>query len=137
MDQHGNTYRIGIRGKKWWCIFTYLIDVAIVNVWFTSRSAGSNLSQLDFKRAIVQTYLCRAQNLPKCGGRPLVSKTSRKGHRVSDDIRYDGRNYLLGPCGSRLLKCALETCSSQTRLSCIKCDDGLCASCNVSFHIRD
>lgn len=34
MHQNINTYRIGIRGKKWWWSnFTYMIDAAVCNAW--------------------------------------------------------------------------------------------------------
>lgn len=134
MDQNISTYRIGIRGKKWWWpIFTYLIDAAVCNAWVLSRQAGSTLTQLAFRREIVQTYLTQYRNVPRGAGRPAVSKSSKTGHRINDGIRYDGRNHLLVPSDSRR-KCALESCKSQTRLQCVKCDVGLCASCNLEFH---
>lgn len=136
MDQNVNTYRISIRGKKWWwCIFSYLIDVSICNAWVLTRQAGDDINQLDFRRQIVQTYLTRYRNMPRKAGRTATSKQSRTGNRVSDDIRYDGRNHLLVPCQEGVRrKCAAEFCKSQTRLQCLKCDVGLCASCNYNFH---
>lgn len=54
----GGTYRISLRGKKWWwCLFTWLIDVTIQNEWILYEKTGGILSQLEFKRDIVQTYL--------------------------------------------------------------------------------
>lgn len=135
MDQNINTYRIGIIGKKWWWpIFTYLIDAAICNAWVLSRRAGSTLTQLAFRREIVQTWLTQFKNLPRGGGRPSASKNSKTGNRVADEIRYDGRNHLLVPSETRR-KCAMEMCKSQTRRQCIKCDVGLCASCNYQYHV--
>ncbi|XP_045767230.1 piggyBac transposable element-derived protein 3-like [Maniola jurtina] len=73
---------------------------------------------------------------PRGAGRPSASKTSRTGNRVSDSIRYDGRNHLLVPGGSRR-KCGLESCHSQTRLQFNKCNVGLCAACNLQFHTNN
>ncbi|KAJ2937338.1 hypothetical protein O0L34_g19219 [Tuta absoluta] len=136
MDQNVNTYRIGFRGKKWWwSIFTYLIDVTICNAWVLSKCAGNSISQLNFRRHIVQTYLLRFQSLPSTGGRPSASKFSKTGCRVSDDIRYDGVGHLLVPCeGGSRRKCALETCTGQNRAQCYKCNVGLCLRCNYQFH---
>lgn len=52
------SYRIGVRSKKWyWPIFTYLIDAAIQNAWTLYRKSGRKISQLDFRRNIVQVKL--------------------------------------------------------------------------------
>lgn len=136
MDQNINNYRIGIRGKKWWWpIFTYLIDVTICNAWTLSRQAGNNMSQLNFRRHIVKTYLTKFRSAPSSTGRPATSKFSVSGNRVSDDIRYDGIGHLLipNPQGKRR-RCAYPTCKSQTRSECSKCGVGLCLECNFAFH---
>lgn len=58
MDANVGAYRIAIRGKKWWWpIFTWLCDVAISNGWALIRSTGSNITQLEFRRQIAQSYL--------------------------------------------------------------------------------
>ena len=32
VDKNVNKYRIGIHGKKWWwCLFTWIVDVAVQN----------------------------------------------------------------------------------------------------------
>jgi len=66
MDENVNRYRIGLRGKKWWwCLLTSLIDVSIQNALILHKKSGGNLSQLEFRRDIVKTYLITYRNLPK------------------------------------------------------------------------
>ena len=57
MDQTINAYPVSIRGKKWWwCLFTWLLDVSITNVWILFQAKGEALPQIDFRRAIVHSY---------------------------------------------------------------------------------
>ncbi|XP_048006721.1 piggyBac transposable element-derived protein 3-like [Leguminivora glycinivorella] len=138
MDQNINTYRIGIRGKKWWWpIFTYLIDASICNAWSLSRKSGNPINQLDFRRHIVQTYLLRFRNLPRGPGRPLTSRQSKTGYQVSDELRYDAIAHYLIPCPEGVRRrCGYKYCKSQSRLQCSKCNVGLCAKCNYRFHTQ-
>lgn len=138
MDENISRYRIALRGKKWWwCLFTWLVDATIQNSWFLFRKAGNNLTQLQFRREIVKTYLERARNPPKPGGRPRISNSSRSFCKVSDDIRFDNTGHLLTaiPDGKKQ-RCAGENCKSIMRTMCIKCNVGLCLNCNINFHIR-
>lgn len=59
MDGDDSRYRIAIRSKKWWwVIFTWLIDVSIVNAWVIYRkSVGTKMPQLDFRREIGNIYI--------------------------------------------------------------------------------
>lgn len=138
MDENVNRYRIGIRSKKWWwCIWSFLLDVSIVNAWTCMRAAGADLTQLQFRREIVQTYLTRSANLPRGGGRVPSSRFSETGNRVSDTIRYDGVRHLLVETEEGVRRrCAYEQCSSRARTQCVKCDVGLCVSCNYAFHTQ-
>ena len=59
-DQHVNSYRSGIRRKKWWFpLFTWLVDVSIQNEWLLGRVADckdcDNL--LTFRRYVAIFYL--------------------------------------------------------------------------------
>jgi len=64
MDKNQNRYRISLCGKKWWwCLFTWLIDVALQNAWILHKKSGVILSQLEFRLDIVQTYLITYRNL--------------------------------------------------------------------------
>ncbi|KAH7933741.1 hypothetical protein HPB49_016695 [Dermacentor silvarum] len=69
MDANIGAYRIAIRAKKWWRpIFTWLWDVALSNGRALILSTGSNITQLEFRRQIAQTYLTGWDNTPKGPG---------------------------------------------------------------------
>ncbi|KAJ8941966.1 hypothetical protein NQ314_010185 [Rhamnusium bicolor] len=138
MDGGVNCYRIGIRSKKWWwCIFTWLIDVSIVNAWIIQRKSGKAISQLDFRREIVNVYLTRYGNAPKRAGRPSTSKNSITLNRISDDLRYDRQDHLLVEIPEKKKRrCAGEGCCSIIRTMCKKCNVGLCLPCNYIFHTK-
>jgi len=73
MDQNVNNYCIGIRGKKWWwCLFTWLLDIAMQNAWQLARLKGTTVDQLSFRREVPISYLLRFQDLQV----HLVGKTS-------------------------------------------------------------
>ncbi|KAG5869301.1 hypothetical protein JTB14_000925 [Gonioctena quinquepunctata] len=134
LNENTARYRMSIRRKKWWwAIFTWLLDVSVVNAWNIYRQ-HENIKQLVFRRQIVQTYLTKYA-VPKGAGKPTTSRSSVSLNRVSDDLRYDGRNHLLVPNGERKRRrCAGEGCSSSVITKCRKCDVGSCKECNEIFH---
>nr|CAH7762079.1 unnamed protein product [Callosobruchus chinensis] len=137
MDESISAYRIGMRSKKWWWyIFTWLIDACISNAWILWKKAHRDqMSQLDFRRNIAQTYLKRYENVPTGGGRPSTSKFSLSMNRICDDLRYDGLNHILVSIpDKKRRRCAGEGCITGTRTMCIKCDVGMCIECNYIFH---
>lgn len=92
MDQQISRYRISIRRKKWWwSIFTWLLDAAIVNAWCISNKCKhlTQLTQLEFRRQIAQTYLIRYGVASKGAGRPAAAQSSSTFNRVSENLRYD------------------------------------------------
>lgn len=44
MDEYIARHRIGIRDKKWWSLFTWLIDVAITNSWKLFVNSGHKVT---------------------------------------------------------------------------------------------
>lgn len=138
MDQNIAQYRIGIRGKKWWwSLFTWILDVCVHNAWQIHRKTDGCMSQLDFRRSIVQSYLRTYGVPPRRAGRPAVSKTSITLNRVSDELRYDGLNHLvISTQNKQRRRCAGEGCSSVIRTMCQKCDVGLCIDCFAIFHTK-
>lgn len=142
MDQNVNAYRIGTRGKKWWwSIFTYLIDVSVQNAWLLHRKGSSDLSQLQFRRSIVNRY-CITLGTPKAPSGYRAPKT-RDEFAVS---RYDRVDHFIevqplnskGEPGRR--KCQ-GTCiagpkgnTSSVTTWCKKCHVGLCFKCFKSYH---
>lgn len=138
MDQNIAQYRIGIRGKKWWwSLFTWTIDVCVHNAWQIHRKSDGSMSQLEFRRSIVQTYLKTHGVPPQGSGRPALSSTSLSLNRVFDGLRYDRINHLVIPVPNRKRRrCAGEGCISHVRTMCQKCNVGLCIDCFVIFHTR-
>ena len=56
-------YRIKIRNKKWYRdLLSWLIDVSIHSAWQLKRGGGTKITQLDFRREIVQVYLIKYKN---------------------------------------------------------------------------
>lgn len=96
MDQNIATYRIGVRGKKWWWpIFTWLLEIPMNNSWSLYKKVNSKqITQLDFRRELVLTYLQRYGVARIGAGRPSKSLSSSDS-RVSDDIRYDRMDHLV------------------------------------------
>lgn len=72
MDEDINSYRIGLRGKKWyWPLLTWMIDTCMNNAWMIyKRVNDTKLSNLEFRRFVVKTYLSAYGTLPSSGGRP-------------------------------------------------------------------
>lgn len=138
MDENIAQYRISLRSKKWWwCLFTWMLDLAMHNAWILCKKAGNQMPQLDFRRHVVQTYLERYKQPPKGAGRPHLSKFSVSNNRVSDELRYDEKNHLLVMIpNKKRRRCAGEGCSTSCRTMCNKCNVGLCIDCNYIFHSK-
>ena len=115
-------------------IRSYVLDSIIVNAWICVKNSGSHVPQLAYRRKIAQVFLQRKCAFPKPGGPVWHSLSSATNHRVSDDIRYDGRDHLFVPCDGR--RCAYEDRSSRARSKCAKCDVGLCLQWNFNYHTR-
>ena len=85
------------------------------------KNCGNDISQLDFKREFVQTYLISHGSLPKGGGRPATNKS---GGRVLKSIKYDRLDHYIKPVPFKKQR------------MCGKCDVGLCVACFESFHTQ-
>jgi len=133
MDENIARHRIGIRGKKWWwSLFTWLIDVAITNSWKLYVNSGHKVTQLEFRRSIVQEYLTRFKNAPKRKGRPSSASS-----RVPEGIRFDRLDHHVIPTvDGKRKRCAGAMCTSSVRTMCNKCDVGLCVDCFKTFHTK-
>uniref|UniRef100_A0A6P7GSQ4 PiggyBac transposable element-derived protein 2-like n=1 Tax=Diabrotica virgifera virgifera TaxID=50390 RepID=A0A6P7GSQ4_DIAVI len=134
MDSNISCYRVGIRSKKWyWPIFTYLIDAALQNAWTIYRKSGKNISLLEFRRSICQTYLTTYKVPAKRPGK--IGRAAGSDFRVSDCVRFDCKDHWIisVPEGKRK-RCAMPTCSSKGRTMCEKCNVGLCIACFKLFH---
>lgn len=136
MDEDIARHRIGIHGKKWyWPLLTWLIDAAVNNSWILYKSSGRPITNLNFRREIVHTYLKRYGTSPKAAGRKAISKHSTSRKRVSDDIRYDKlEHYVIEVPNKKRKRCAGEKCHSVVRTQCEKCELGICIRCFKKFH---
>lgn len=59
-DQCFSLYRISIKGKKWWRVFTFTshLDMTMTNAWEVCQiSCENKMYQLEFHRSIVCSYL--------------------------------------------------------------------------------
>ncbi|XP_039297544.1 piggyBac transposable element-derived protein 3-like [Nilaparvata lugens] len=133
MDQNVSHCRINVRGKKWyWSILTWLIDVATHNAWLLmKKSVAQDLTQIEFRRTLVQVYLGR-YGIPSQQGRAITS-----GPRAELELRYDEtRHYVANVKNGLRRRCGLEECKSVPRTECIKCDVGLCIGCFVKYHTK-
>lgn len=128
MDQNVSNYRISVRKKKWWwSIFTWTIDAAIQNALLLHRKSINNMSQLDFRRNLVQHLL------KTCSDKSRSEFTVRRyAHIANVDIRYDGVAHYVQPCNRR--HCAFEGCKSQSMAECKKCNVDLCIKCFIPYH---
>lgn len=141
MDQNIATYRIGVRSKKWyWPVVTWILDVAMQNSWILYNKANkTNMPQLDFRREVVDVYLHRYRSISKGSGRPSSSVHRSSDSRISDDIRYDGKDHLVRSIGedkTKKKRCAYRSCKSIVRTMCNKCNVGLCINCFMPFHTK-
>ena len=91
MGQNVNNYRIGIRGKKWWwCLFTWLLDVAIQNAWQLARLRGNNVDQLSFRREVAMSYLLRFQEPASAPGKKRFDSM-----HGANDARFDNTGQMV------------------------------------------
>lgn len=90
IDQMVAVYRSRIRQKKWWWpIFSYLLDVSVVNAWLLmkkNRPNDPNCANLLVFRRYVARFLLESY------GTPSLRKARRS---IVADSRYDGRNHIV------------------------------------------
>lgn len=138
VDKHDwllEKHAIAIRGKKWyWCLFTRMIDMAVVNACtiFKLMHGPNSTSMKDFRRAIAVSYLKLGHGTRVLRGRPLsLPLTSRA--RISDDIRYDRKDHVIQK-RDKQRRCQFPDCKGKPLTYCAKCNVTLCTSCFPKFH---
>ena len=135
-DGHVASYRISIRGKKWW--WPHLINTidclkaASYSLYTIANSESEKkISYIDFIRRICITYLPKREKVP-----PTLTqrKATWKGDtRTIPEVRLDGTGHWLSR--SELQKrCALNSCKKKSQYVCEKCAVGLCISCFKDYH---
>ncbi|XP_030753599.1 piggyBac transposable element-derived protein 2-like [Sitophilus oryzae] len=126
-DQATNTYRISIRGKKWWwCLFTHMVNVTMTNSWKLHQICASpeeKISLLDFTRYVARYYL-RLNNKTRKTNRPC---------QVPGAVRYDNVGHFPEKI-EKQLRCSV--CHLRIRWRCKKCIVTLCVEreCFEKYH---
>ena len=134
-DGHIASYRINIRGKKWW--WPHLINTidclkaasySVYTIAVPDRK--QRLSYLEFIRRIVISCMPRREGLG-----PIVSQKVSvwKGdQRVIPEVRLDGKDHW--PTKGVQRRCALKACLKKSHYGCEKCGVGLCVVCFKGCH---
>lgn len=126
LDQAVNNYRISIQGKKWWwCLFTHMVNVSVVNAWRIHNLACENKTDLlTFVRNITRHYL-------KCCTKSSIS--SRPSGTIPTSIKKHEGGHFPGKI-EKQLRC--RECHLRARWKCIKCNVVLCLErdCFIKFH---
>lgn len=126
LDSNVSNYRISMRSKKWYMpIFLWQLDIAMTNAWQLSKTYGSTLDQLAFRREVVISLLklygsVRSKPGPKnmCLHTPVPLRHDHKGHMIIS--------------GQTRRRCAL--CKNKTVKACRRCDVALHDKCFEEFH---
>ena len=136
-------YKTPSKAKRWYfAIFTYLLDISVVNAWIVYRQDCSALNQKykplkHFRLEIIQS-LAQTGKTPK-KGRPSVENNTKIKYPVV--VRPDNltRKDCYGHWPIHTTKGRCRNCTNgTTRLKCIKCDSRLCLTetknCFYDFH---
>lgn len=127
MDQNVGNYRIGVRSKKWWWpVLVFCIETSVHNAWQLYRKTEGGMQEtldfLEFRRAIVQTYLLiqsfqvvrRTTSRWNIGSQNLcaltIPTTSYHHHRSRTDVQ----------CLERTPPNAVKKCSINLHENCFK-----------------
>ena len=105
MDQNNNL-RIAKRGKKFYFpIFTWLLDVSVNNTWSIYRKCGHEITQMDFKRKIVEVLLCREGGVARFSRIGHIERKANRETEVPEDLRLDQINHFLVPWTRNCANC--------------------------------
>lgn len=100
LDANIGTYRIAMRGKKWYIpLLFWLVDVAVNNATLLARNFSNDIDTLEFRRSIARTLLQKYGNDKQ---RPGTSK--RVSTSVSTSVRKHNAEHMIGRAPSRLLQ---------------------------------
>jgi hypothetical protein len=162
MDYFIALYRHNRRGKKYYMkVFWNFVDVAVVNAWILYRKAQKagmekhdldaglkELGLLEFKASVARTlintgktgFAASARPRGRPSQSPSVSQTRKRKYNciVAPEIRYDGLtgHWPTKTNAANAGRCSLESCTSKSRIKCVKCEKVLCLECFESFHTR-
>lgn len=129
LDANIGTYRIAIRGKKWYTsILTWLVDVTVNNSALLARSMGANVDTLEFRRSIARTLLLKygTDKTRPLGAHPVKVMTN-----VPLAVRRHAANHMIMVTQNRK-RCAV--CKNKTVKMCGTCCVNLHDKCFAKFH---
>ncbi|XP_030747084.1 piggyBac transposable element-derived protein 2-like [Sitophilus oryzae] len=130
MDQMVAVYRTRMRQRKWWWpIFSYFLDVTVVNSWILMKKIFPNnehsVNLLNFRRYLANCFL---QNYGKPSSRGKIAPTPL------EDVRYDGKDHWPEYCVTDR-RC--RVCGKKSNFLCLKCNIGLHPkTCFKVYHVR-
>lgn len=123
LDAAVATYRIKIKGKKWWWVhFTNTMGVLMGAAWKMFRATNPDADQtlLYFVRSVTQAYL----QVEKVSTAPTPNYWKAK-KKVDDNTRLVGRSHWPSLIDQQR-RCQLPGCKSKVRTICKSCDVALC-----------
>lgn len=130
------SYRVGVKGKKWyWNYFTNILDQIVVNSYRlyndVSKANGNKpIALLDFRRMIATTFLKRnANENANNPGTPSAFRLS-----VRNNALLNGTHLVARYSDNKRRRC--RGCAGQSLYFCETCKETLHPECFVSFHVR-
>ena len=135
-DQNISTYRISMRGKKWWwALFAWVPDMIVQNAWnlyrYHKQECDPTYDLLQFRREIVKTYLMKYKDTSR---RVAITRKQLPSNRVPMDVRFDGF-YHFQDAMSANQRCAV--CRKSSKKGCKKCGVALHDHCFKEWHGYD
>lgn len=122
-DENISYYRTSIRGKKWYfCLITYILDLAIQNAWHLYRLQGGTFDQLTFRRQVANSIL-ESNRTSKKRGRPSLLENV--------ESRFDNNHHYLVR-QDKQSRC--RQCHKKVQKKCNRCDVALHMECFVLYH---
>ena len=139
-DGHVATYRISLRGKKWWWPhFINTLDclkAASYSLYLIGCKSDINtLSYVQFIRRITTAYVKKRIDVPSVN---ILRRAVWKGNdRVPPEVRLDCKTNTHWPVRSKQRRCAVKGCKSKSNYKCERCDVALCVVCFKGYHMTE
>ena len=133
LDENISSYRISIRGMKWYYpLIFYLINVCVNNAWLFARKGDYSGDLLAFTQSVVQ-HLCKNYGTPPSN--PGKQKIKSSYTLASDSSRYDGSRHEI-IVSEPIVRRKCRECSSQSRYKCKQCDVHFNIKCTPAYHTK-
>ena len=136
-DGHVASYRISLRGKKWWWPhFINTLDCLKAASYSLYEICHCNektkLTYLNFIRRITIAYLKKRLQPPSS----LCQRVAvwKGDNRVTPEVRLESRTNTHWPVKTKQRRCALNGCKGRSNYKCEVCDVALCVLCFKPYH---